>query len=160
MAASFASQFQTCSGHLRHSGLFQTLFKRKCTNCTNYPSSFDKFGFPNFQELPLIVANTTIVVPVTWTRVDSVPPVPFEFPAEHTLARRACARHVVVISVLPQNTVIYACCPRSLLKQRCFPFNSDHTLLDNADPGPNQRFCSLSSKNIAQSHAAKWFRDQ
>lgn len=160
MVAYFASQFQICTGHSWNSGLFQALFKWKCANYIKNPASFDKFCFPNFKELPLIVANTTSVIPGTWTRVQSVPPVPFEFPAEHTPARRASAGHVVVISVLPQNTVIYACCPRYLLKHRCFRCNSDRTLLDNADSGPNQRFCSFSSKNIAQSHAAEWFRDQ
>lgn len=59
------------------------------------------------------------------------------------------ARHVVVISVLPHCTVIYTCCPRDHSKQRCFRFNSDCTPYDNADPGPNQRFCRLSSTNIA-----------
>lgn len=83
------------------------------------------------------------------TTVASVPPLPFEFPADHPPAPRASARHAVVISVLPQSTVIYTCCPRDPSKQRCFRFNSDRTLHNTADSGPSKRFCPLSSKNIA-----------
>lgn len=78
-------------------------------NCSvgrrQYPSSFDKSRLKNFKkELPLRnspqaerffffplkrLLTPKIVIPETRTTVHSTPPVPFEFPAEHTLERRA-----------------------------------------------------------------------